>query len=69
MLHHSFKQLHKKHKCNKKEICQYLEFGNSLGNTKVEDYQVIITILDQLKTGCDWKSLNLLAFCAIYFVT
>ena len=49
-------------KFNKKEICVYLKFGNSLENTKVKDYQVVEAILYRLKTGCQWRELPMKQF-------
>jgi transposase len=51
-----------KQKSNKKEICPYLKFGNSLTNTKVKSYKVVQAILHRLKTGCQWRELPMKAF-------
>lgn len=66
-LYHSFKKLYAKQKYNKKEICPYLKFGNSLGNTKVKDYQVIMAILYRLKTGCQWRQLPMKQFFRVQY--
>ena len=52
---------------NKKEICPYLSFGNSMDNTKVPLYQVVEAVLYRLKTGCQWRQLPMRQFFRINY--
>jgi transposase len=56
-----------KKKYNKKEICPHLNFGNSLNNAKVKNYQVVQAILYRLKTGCQWRELPMKEFFRVSY--